>query len=46
MLLTVWGRNSDLEEVNDSALEYDAFEQVDRCMRMAVRRAATPFALN
>lgn len=24
----VWGRNSDLEEVHDSALEYDAFEQV------------------
>lgn len=26
-ILAVWGR-SDLEEVNDSALEYDAFEQV------------------
>ena len=26
--VTVWSRASDLEEVHDSALEYDAFEQV------------------
>ena len=26
--VAVWSRASDLEEVHDSALEYDAFEQV------------------